>query len=148
MNEKAALSEYLSQYKLNDIEVGLKKTFKVNITESMENQFANLTGDYSPIHVDEEYARTTNLGRRICHGMLLGSFLSQLVGIHLPGKYGLCLSYSVRHLLPCFPNQEITVEGTVTEKSIATRIITVKGTIRDSSGKLVCDSILKVLMRE
>ena len=114
----------------------------------MEIEFAKLTGDHSPLHMDEAYARTTNLGTRICHGMLLASFLSRLTGTLLPGKYGLCLSYSVRHLLPCFPNQEITVEGTVIEKSNATRIVTVKATIRDSSDKLVSDALLKVLMRE
>jgi 3-hydroxybutyryl-CoA dehydratase len=148
MNEKATLSGYSSQYKLNDIEVGLKKTFNVYVTESMINEFAKLTGDYSPLHMDEEYARTTNFGTRICHGMLLGSFLSRLIGIYLPGKYGLSLSYSVMHLLPCFPNQEITVEGTVVEKSNATRIITIKSTMRDSSGKHVTDALLKVLVRE
>jgi 3-hydroxybutyryl-CoA dehydratase len=148
MNEKATLSGYPSQYKLNDIEVGLKKTFNVYVSESMINEFAKLTGDCSPLHMDEEYARTTDFGTRICHGMLLGSFLSRLVGIYLPGKYGLCLSYSVRHLLPCFPNQEITVEGQVVEKSNSTRIITIRATIKNSSGKLVSDALLKVLVRE
>jgi 3-hydroxybutyryl-CoA dehydratase len=148
MNENATLSEYSSQYKLNDIEVGLKKTFKIYVTESMTNEFAKLTGDCSPLHMDEDYARTTNVGTRICHGMLLGSFLSRLVGIYLPGKYGLCLSYSVRHLSPCFHNQEITIEGQVVEKSNATRIITIKATIRNISGKLVSDAVLKVLVRE
>jgi acyl dehydratase len=144
MNEKATLE----QYKLDDIEPGLKKRFQVNITESMANEFAKLTGDYAPIHMDEEYARTTNFNHRICHGMLLGSFFSRLIGMHLPGKNGLLLSYSVRHLLPCFLNQEIIVEGIVVAKSNATRIITLKATITNSSGKLLVDGLLKVLVRE
>jgi 3-hydroxybutyryl-CoA dehydratase len=144
MNEKATLE----QYKLNDIEPGLKKKFKVNITESMVNEFAKLTEDYAPIHMDEEYARTTKFNHRICHGMLLASFFSRLTGMHLPGKNGLLLSYSVKHLLPCFINQEINVEGIVADKSNATRIITLKATITDSSGKLLIDGLLKVLVRE
>jgi acyl dehydratase len=144
MNEKAALE----QYKLNDIELGLKKNFKVNITESMTNEFAKLTGDYAPIHMDEEYARTTKFNHRICHGMLLASFFSRLTGMHLPGKNALLLSYSVKHLLPCFINQEINIEGVVVAKSNATRIITLKATITDSSGKLLVDGLLKVLVRE
>jgi 3-hydroxybutyryl-CoA dehydratase len=144
MNEKAALA----QYKLNEIELGLKKKFKVNIIESKANEFAKLTGDYSPIHMDEDYAGTTNFNHRICHGMLLASFFSRLIGMHLPGKNGLLLSYSVKHLSPCFLNQEVIVEGIVVSKSNATRIITLKATITDSSGKLLVDGTLKVLVRE
>jgi 3-hydroxybutyryl-CoA dehydratase len=144
MNEKLNVA----QFRLDDIEPGLTEHFRVNITESMVEEFAKLTGDYSSIHIDEKYARTTTFGHRICHGMLVGSFLSRLIGMHLPGKNGLLLSYSLRHLLPCFLNQEIVVEGRVVDKSSATRIITVKATVTDSIGKVLADGILKVLVRE
>jgi 3-hydroxybutyryl-CoA dehydratase len=144
MNEKATPEEY----RLNDIEPGLRKIFKVSVTESTTNEFAKITGDYSPIHMDEQYARSTKFKNRICHGLLLASFFSRLVGMHLPGKNGLLLSYSVKHLLPCFLNQEIIVEGLVVAKSNATNIITLKATITDSSGKLLVDGLLKVLMKE
>jgi 3-hydroxybutyryl-CoA dehydratase len=144
MNEKLNIA----QFKLADIEPGLTKHFRIKVTESMVEEFAKLTGDYSSIHTDEKYARTTTLGHRICHGMLVGSFLSRLIGMHLPGKNGLLLSYSLRHLLPCFLDQEIVVEGRVVDKSSATRIITVKATVTDSIGKVLVDGILKVLVRE
>ena len=144
MNEKLNVA----QFKLDDIEPGLTKHFRIKVTESMVEEFANLTGDYSSIHTDENYARTTTFGQRICHGMLVGSFLSRLIGMHLPGKNGLLLSYSLRHLLPCFLDQEIVVEGRVVDKSSATRIITVKATVTDSIGKVLVDGILKVLVRE
>jgi acyl dehydratase len=138
----------ITQYRLDDIEPGLTKHFRIKVTESMVDEFAKLTGDYSSIHMDEKYASTTTFGHRICHGMLVGSFLSRLIGMHLPGKNGLLLSYSLRHLLPCFLNQEIVVEGRVMDKSSATRIITVKAIVTDSFGKVLVDGILKVLVRE
>jgi acyl dehydratase len=144
MNEKLNVA----QFRLADIEPGLTKRFRIKVTESMVEEFAKLTGDYSSIHIDEKYARTTTLGHRICHGMLVGSFLSRLIGMHLPGKNGLLLSYSLRHLLPCFLDQEIVVKGRVVDKSSATRIITVKATVTDSIGKVLVDGILKVLVRE
>jgi 3-hydroxybutyryl-CoA dehydratase len=144
MNEKLNVA----QFGLNDIEPGLTKHFRIKVTESMVEEFANLTGDYSSIHTDENYARTTTFRQRICHGMLVGSFLSRLIGMHLPGKNGLLLSYSLKHLLPCFLNQEIVVEGRVVDKSSATRIITVKATVTDNIGKVLVDGILKVLVRE
>lgn len=136
----------VSQYTLKDIEEGLRKTFKVNITESMVNEYARITGDYSPIHMDEEYARKNEFGHRICHGMLIGSFFSRLVGMHLPGENGLLLSYSCRHLLPCYLDREIIVDGVITGKSESTRIITIKATIKDEFGKLLVDGLLKVLV--
>lgn len=141
-------SRKIAQYRLDDISPGLTKSFKIKVTESMTEEFAKLTGDYSPLHMEEEYARTSNFGRRICHGMLVGSFFSRLVGMHLPGKYGLLLSYSIRHLLPCFLDQEIIVEGRVVDKSSATRIITISAKVTNSSGKIVLSGTLKVLVRE
>jgi 3-hydroxybutyryl-CoA dehydratase len=142
MNERSRIA----QYGLDDIKPGLTQKFRVKVTETMINEFAKLTGDFSPIHMEEEYARTTNFGQRICHGMLLGSFFSRLIGMHLPGKNGLLLSYSLRHLLPCYLNQEIIVDGIVLDKSVATRVITLKVSIRDSLGKILVDGVLKVLV--
>jgi 3-hydroxybutyryl-CoA dehydratase len=141
-------SQNIAQYRLDDINPGLTKNFKVKVTESMIEEFAKLTGDYSPQHMEGEYARSTSFGRRICHGMLVGSFFSRLVGMYLPGKYGLLLSYSLRHFLPCFLDQEIIVEGRVVDKSNATRIITVSAKVTDSSGKIIINGTLKVLVRE
>jgi acyl dehydratase len=138
----------IGQYTLDDIKLGLTHSFTVRVTEAMINEFASLTGDYSPLHMEEEYARTTNFGHRICHGMLLGSFFSRLIGMHLPGKRALLLSYSLRHLLPCYLNQEIIVEGKVLDKSTATGVITVKAAVRDSLGKVLVDGMIKVLVRK
>jgi 3-hydroxybutyryl-CoA dehydratase len=138
----------IAQYSLDDIEPGLTKKFRVKVTESLVNEFAKITGDYSPIHMEEAYAGTTKFKQRISHGMLVGSFFSRLVGMHLPGKNSVLLSYSIKHLLPCFLDQEIVVEGIVTEKSTSTRIITLKATVTDSSGKTLINGILKVFVSE
>lgn len=144
MNERSRIA----QYTLDEINPGLTHSFTIRVTEAMINEFARLTGDYSPIHMEEGFARTTRFGHRVCHGMLLGSFFSRLIGMHLPGKNALLLSYSLRHFLPCYLNQEIIVEGEVVEKSTATRIITVKAVVRDSLGKVLVDGIIKVLVRK
>jgi 3-hydroxybutyryl-CoA dehydratase len=144
MNEMSRIA----QYRLDDIEPGLTKNFRVNISESLVNEFAKITGDFSPIHMEEGYARTTKFKQRISHGMLVGSFFSRLVGMHLPGKNGVLLSYSIKHLLPCFLDQEILVKGIVMDKSNSTRIITLKATITDSYGKTLIDGILKVFVSE
>ena len=42
----------------------------VTVTEAMVNTYAELTGDFTPVHVDEEYAKTTPFGTRVAHGLL------------------------------------------------------------------------------
>ena len=134
--------------RLEDIEVGQKKKFTVKITESMLNNFATISGDYNPLHMDESYARTTSFEKRLCHGMLLASFFSRLVGMYIPGKGALYFSQSLNFKLPCFINDEVIVGGEVLDKSIATRIITLKTTIHNQVRECLVDGIAKVIVRE
>lgn len=134
-------------HKLEEIEVGQKRKFSVKITESLVNKFAKISGDYNPLHVDEQYAKSTKFGKRVCHGMLLGSFFSKMVGMHLPGKNALYFSQTLNFKLPCFINDEVTVEGEVFEKSLASRMLTIKTTIYNQEGKCLVDGIAKVMVR-
>ncbi len=136
-----------TEYTFEDISLGQKKQFKVVVTESMLGKFAELSGDYNPLHMDENYAKTTSFKKRVCHGLLLTSFFSQLVGMHIPGKNALYLSQSVKFISPCFIGDEVTVEGMVLDKSIATRIITLQTIISNSSGNHLIEGEAKVLVR-
>lgn len=136
-----------AEYNFEDIEIGQKKSFKITITESMLEEFANLSGDHNPLHMDEIYAKSTSFKKRVCHGLLLASFFSQLVGMHLPGRNALYISQSLMFVSPCFVNDEVVVEGEVLDKSIATKIITLKTTITSSSGNNLIDGQAKVLVR-
>jgi 3-hydroxybutyryl-CoA dehydratase len=66
------------------IKVGDRRTFSKEITDVDVRTFADISGDYSSIHLDEEFARTTILGGRVAHGMLLAGFISAAVS-RLPG---------------------------------------------------------------
>jgi 3-hydroxybutyryl-CoA dehydratase len=136
-----------AKYKLDDIDLGMKKQFKVIITETMANEFAKLSGDYTPLHMDEQYGKNSKFKRKICHGLLLVSFFSRLIGMHLPGENALCISHTINYMFPGFIDDEITVEGLVINKSIATKIITLKTTITNNSGKCLIDGQAKILVR-
>jgi 3-hydroxybutyryl-CoA dehydratase len=136
-----------AKHKLDDIELGMKKQFKVIITETMANEFAKLSGDYTPLHMDEQYGKNSTFKRKICHGLLLVSFFSRLIGMHLPGENALCISHTINYMFPGFIDDEITVEGLVINKSIATKIITLKTTITNNSGKCLIDGQAKILVR-
>jgi acyl dehydratase len=133
--------------KLEDIEIGQKKSFGVVVTESMLDDFAKLSGDNNPLHMDENYAKSNNFKKRVCHGMLLASFFSRLVGMYIPGKNALYFSQSLKFQYPCFVNDRIEIHGEVIDKSLATKIITLKTTIIKDKRQIV-DGIGKVVVRD
>lgn len=138
----------IANYKLDEIELGLKKQFNVTVSKSMVEDFAKLSGDYNPLHMDEKYAKLTKFERRICHGMLLASFFSRLAGMYLPGKKSLYFSQSLKFLSPCFLGEKITIQGTVISKSNSTRIITLETTITNDSGVNLVKGEAKVMVRK
>ncbi|MDE1769776.1 MAG: MaoC family dehydratase [Thaumarchaeota archaeon] len=135
------------EHKLEEIQIGQKKFFSVKITESLVNEFAKISGDFNPLHMDEQYAKSTNFQRRVCHGMLLASFFSKMIGMYLPGKNALYFSQTLNFRLPCFIQDNVTVEGEVLEKSLASRMLTLKTVINNEDGKCLVDGIAKVLVR-
>jgi 3-hydroxybutyryl-CoA dehydratase len=89
------------------------------ITKTIEQTdieaFADVIGDHNPIHVDEEFAKTTRFGRRIAHGMLGASLISSVLANKLPGAGSVYLGQTLQFLAPVFPGDEITARVTVRE---------------------------------
>ena len=141
------MSRKSANYKFDDITIGLTKEFSIKITESMVDNFAEFSGDYNELHMDEDYASTTSFGKRICHGMLLTSFFSRLVGMSIPGKNALYFSQSINFQSPCFIGDRILIRGEVMEKSESTHIITIKTTILNQDSKCLIDGIAKVIVQ-
>ena len=123
------MSENFSELTFDQIDIGLTKEFDVIITQSLVDDFAKISGDYSPIHMNEEFAKLTKFGKKIVHGMLLASLLSRMVGMYLPGKYALYSSQTLEFHNPCFVGDKITVSSIVNDKSESTKIIKVESKI-------------------
>jgi len=134
-------------YSFDEIKIGLEHYFEVNIDEKLEKDFAKISGDFNPLHMDEKYAKETKFGKRVCHGMLLASFFSRLVGMYLPGKNALYFSQNLNFTGPCFIGDTVIVKGKVIDKSEATKMIKIETTIKNSVGKLLVDGIAQVLVR-
>src|ERR1044071_737553 len=98
-------------------------TFKVGdkaeITKTIEqadiDAFAAVTGDHNPVHVNEEFAKTTRFGRRIAHGMLTASLISSVLANKLPGEGSVYLGQTLKFVAPVFPGDEITARVTIKE---------------------------------
>lgn len=77
--------------------------------------FAEVTGDHNPIHLDDEFAKTTRFGRRIAHGMLSASLISAVLANKLPGEGSIYLGQTLQFVAPVFPGDEVTARVTVKE---------------------------------
>ncbi|KKU91479.1 MAG: 3-oxoacyl-(Acyl-carrier-protein) reductase [Candidatus Jorgensenbacteria bacterium GW2011_GWA1_48_11] len=108
---------------INDISVGDTASFDRIWTNEDVLAFASLTGDKNPLHLDEEYARKTKFGRRLVHGMLVGSACSTLVGMYLPGKRCLYVRQTLDFKEPVFIGDKVVIRGEVKSKSLAIGLV-------------------------
>ena len=131
------MNNKVSERTFDEIEVGLTRQFQITITESTVDDFAKLTGDFSPLHMDEDYARLTDFKKRITPSMLLASFLSRIVGMYLPGKHALYFSQSLDFRYPCFIGDIITVSSIVVDKSQSTKILKIESKITNQDNKII-----------
>jgi acyl dehydratase len=102
-----------------DLSVGDRWTSRARtITETDIVNFAGLTGDYDPLHVDHEFAKSTPFGRPIAHGMLGLSLLTGL-GSHCPAVNTLAFVAirDWRFLLPVFVGDTVHIVNEVIEKN-------------------------------
>lgn len=95
------------------IKVGDKFTNERLVTDELIRKFAEVSGDYNPIHLDEEVAKTTRFGRRIAHGMLSGAFISAVLGYELTERRIVYLSQTLKFTAPVFIGDTVTTTGTV-----------------------------------
>ncbi len=137
----------LKEYSFDELLIGHKENFTLKITESLLNEFAKISGDVNPLHIDDEYAKSVNFESRVCHGMLLSSFFSRLIGMQLPGKNALYFSQTLNFENPCYVDDEIIVEGEIIEKSDSTKIISINTKILNKNGKCLVDGIARVIVR-
>ncbi len=130
------------------ISVGYSKEFLIKIDSEMLRNFANISGDFNPLHMDPDYAKTTQFKQQVCHGMLLSSYFSKLIGMHIPGKNALYFSQSLNFRSPCFIGDVVIVKGKVLEKHETTKMITIKTEIYNQNSICLVDGIAKVIVRE
>jgi len=77
------------------------------------NLYARASGDYNPIHIDEEFAKKTPLNGTIAHGMLILAYISELMTASFGKSWLECGSLDVRFRAPARPGDHISVSGQV-----------------------------------
>jgi 3-hydroxybutyryl-CoA dehydratase len=84
----------------------------LELTQPLLQQYADASGDHNPIHIDEEFAKTTQMGGTIAHGMLVLSFISEMMAGAFGKRWLESGSLEVRFRNPARPGDRVTASAT------------------------------------
>lgn len=137
-----------------EVEVGRKFSTKSRtVSEEDIMTYARLSGDFHPLHTDEEYARK-HFGGRIAHGLLtlaLSSGLRVQMGLFRDTLVAFLGMESVRFLAPVLIGDVLTVETEITEKRETSKpdrgVLAAKSVTRNQRGEAVLEEVSKVLVK-
>ena len=117
-NDLEKANDYVPDIKLctngNIFYVGQSDSITKVISDADVRNYAEACGDVNPIHLDDAYAKKSKFGRRICHGMLTGSLISNCIGTKFPGEGSIYLSQNLKFIKPVDVNEKCTATCCVT----------------------------------
>ncbi len=131
-----------------DIKIGDTFSTTREVTDELIRAFAELSGDFNPIHVDEEFAKQTRFGRRIAHGMLSGAFISAVLGNEFRERKIVYLSQTMRFTAPTFIGDTITTTATVKGIRAEKGIVTLETICTKQSGEVTLTGESMVMILE
>lgn len=113
-------------YKYEDLKIGQSHETVHTITENDIQRFAEVSGDFNPLHMSDEFAAGTIFGKRIAHGALTASYISGILGNDLPGPGAIFVGLSMRFKRPVHIGDVVTVRAEVAEKQDRGNRVTLK----------------------
>ena len=120
-----------------DLKIGDSFSTTRVVTDELVRKFAELSGDYNPIHLDEEFAKTTRFGRRIAHGMLSGAFISAVLGYEFRERRIVYLSQTMKFTAPVFLDDTVTATATVSAIREDKPIVTLETICTNQNGEVL-----------
>ena len=126
-------------------DVGYKASVTAKITDKMVRQFAEMSGDFNPIHLDDEFASKTRFKKRIPHGMILGALVSRFLNDQI-GSGGLYVAQTLQFANPVYIDDEITFHLEITKLHKKRGFGTVETTAVKSTGEVVLKGEATIMM--
>ncbi len=130
-----------------DLQIGNSFSTSRLVTAELIRDFAELSGDHNPLHLDEVYAATTRFGRRIAHGMLSGALISGVLGMEFKEQKILYLSQTMKFTAPVFIGDTITTTATISNIRKDKGIVTLDTLCSKSGGEVTLrgESVIMIL---
>lgn len=132
-----------------DFRVGDTAEISWLVTDKEIAAFAELSGDHNPLHIDKSFANSVGFKDCVVHGYLLGSKLSALLGMHLPGKRCLIVEQKLAYPQPAYVGDTLNYRVNVININASMRVIELKVSVTKSNkdpdqrntvarGKVIC----------
>ena len=122
-----------------ELSVGQRASRSITLTADHVKGFAELTGDYNPIHFDEAFAAKTRFGRLVVQGGLTTGLLHALVAMDMPGPGTVFLSQNWRFTAPVFIGDTITAAAEVAEVHESKPVCKLAVEVKRKSGETVLE---------
>src|SRR5207237_664031 len=129
-----------------DLKVGDEFSKSREVTDELVRRFADVSGDYNPIHLDDEFAKTTRFGRRIAHGMLSGAFISAVLGYEFKERRMVYLSQTMKFTAPVYIGDTVTATATVKNIRTDKNIVSLETVCRNQNGEPVVSGEAAVMI--
>jgi acyl dehydratase len=128
------------------LKVGEKALLSKAFTEEEVFQFANVSTDKNPLHLDKDFGEASIFGQRIVHGMLVASLFSGLIGMELPGEGSIYLGQSLTFKAPVAIDEEVTASVEIINIREDKPIVTLRTVCINSEGTVVIEgeAVVKV----
>lgn len=121
---------------VTELSPGRRVLVDFSVSDADMASFAALSGDYNPLHLDEAFARSKGFQGRVVYAGILVSKVSQLIGMHLPGRDSVWVSLALDFRQPLYVDAPAQVEGTVDQFSDSAGLVLLKLVIR-AGGKVL-----------
>ena len=129
------------------LKIGDKASMTKTVSDADVIEFAHVTGDNQPLHLDDAFAAKTRFKKRIAHGMLSAGFISAVLGTKIaPNNVVVYLSQQMRFRLPVSIGDTITAEAEVTAIDAEKRIVTLRTDCTNQNGEAVVKGEATVLL--
>ena len=130
----------------DELRVGNAAEMAKTVTEADITQFAGITGDFNPVHIDAVAAERSMFGSRVAHGILSAGFISAVLGMRLPGTGSVYLSQSLRFTKPVRIGDTVTARVDVLEVNATKRRVRLATTCRNQDGETVVEGEALVMV--
>ena len=122
-----------------EVTVGQKASRSLTLTENHVKSYAEMTGDYNPLHFDADFTSKTTFKKLVVQGGLTTGLLHALVAMDLPGPGTVFLNQSFQFIAPVFIGDTITAEAEVLKVHPTKPVTTLKIIINRQTGEKVLE---------
>lgn len=122
-----------------DLHVGQKAVRSITLTAEHVKAYAEMTGDYNPLHFDENFTSKTKFKKLVVQGGLTTGLLHALVAMDMPGPGSVFLSQNWKFTAPVFIGETITAEAEVLSVHATKPVTQLKMLITRQTGETVLE---------